>query len=92
MNEKSKSLFSWLVENCEKGTADEFVNLSEIKAKFKDPLTSVAVGNSVTNIFPDVKVKQYRCKENWSKKHKGTMAYDGKQQLKSLKTHASFQM
>lgn len=80
MCETSKKLFSWLVENIEKGTLDDYVNLNQIKTKYQGPVTSVAVGNSITSIFPEVKVKQRRCQENWSKK---TQCYYGIKWIKA---------
>lgn len=67
MNEGSKLLVSWLLENVEKSIETDYIDLEEIKAKFKDQVTGVAVGNSISNLFPGIKVKRGRCKENWCK-------------------------
>ena len=68
MGETPKNLCSWLVEKCENGCDEDYLTLKQIKERYGDPVTSVAIGNSISYLFPWVKVKQCRDKENWSKK------------------------
>ncbi|KAJ8321537.1 hypothetical protein KUTeg_000913 [Tegillarca granosa] len=61
------TLHDWLFEHLEKGNENEFVELVEILTKLKENVTGVAIGNVLKKIFPDVKVKHAREKNNWSK-------------------------
>ena len=64
MNGETVSLINWLLENLEKASNTDYVDLSEILIKYKAPVTGLAVGNFLKIIF----VPSVRCSNDWTKR------------------------
>jgi hypothetical protein len=64
------SLINWLIENLESVQDTEYVDLAEIKKKYKAKATGLSVGNSLNIFFSNVKVEQGRAKHDWTKRTK----------------------
>ena len=70
VEKNTASLLNWLTENLETSTDNNFVDLQEICKKFKAPVSGLAVGNSIKQIFKNVKIQQGRAKDDWTKRTK----------------------
>jgi hypothetical protein len=70
----------------EESSETNFIDLTEIKSKFQSDVlvefpSSRTIGNLITKLFHDVKIKPGRCKDNWAK---STQRYYGLSWCKEL--------
>lgn len=61
------SPFIWALENLEKGSENDFVELLDIKEKFDSNDSSLALGHVIKTLFKNITIKSVRSERDWSK-------------------------
>lgn len=61
------SPFIWALENLEKGSENDFVELLDIKETFDSNVSSLALGHVIKTLFKNITMKSVRSERDWSK-------------------------
>lgn len=61
------SPFIWALENLEKGSENDFVELLDIKEKFKSNVSSLALRHVIKTLFKNKTIKSVRSERDWYK-------------------------
>ena len=62
------AVINWLLSNLTEGNFQNFVGIDEIQQKINIQTSNTALGNLISKLFKNLKVKKGRCLDDWTKK------------------------